>query len=428
MNSAWATISGRVRRLGSAVADQALLSAANFAAGVMLIRHVDDRQYGYYVLATNAVLLMITLQNGFFGAPMINRLTPLSTEAKGKLVAGLHRDQRKLLLFGFCAFIGLAAAARGLGLISGEVLGVSAAFAVCATAMLAREFFRMVLLAHRRTEMLLRTDLFFVAVFLGGIALTLQIAGPGVCALLSLAAAAAAAGVLLAAGARRNEYLMGSGRSGALLQLVPVGAWAATGGAIHWVYGQGYSYLIAGTLDVAAVAAVSATRLLMMPLNLVSVGVAQLLLPTASTWLHREGPATVLRRLLWIGGAMCLLSLAYFAVVWQLRGWIFGTLLHKDFPDSDLLFCLWAGIFGLMVVRDQLLFLPVLRERFRTLAALSLACAGVAVILSYPAMHRFGASGALVGMLLGEVLNIAGIAVLALREVRLGVTVCVEVV
>jgi len=163
-----------------------------------------------------------------------------------------------------------------------------------------------------------------------------------------------------------------------------------------------------------------------MPLNLVSTGIAQLLLPTASGWLHREGPETVFRRLVWIGGAMCGVSLAYFAVVWQLRDWIFSSLLHKEFADRDTLFLLWAAIFSLMVVRDQLLFLPVLRERFRTLAGLSLTCAGVAVALSYPAMHRLGASGALVGMLVGEALNVAGIVVLALREVRIGILPCAE--
>ncbi len=426
MNLPMASIPAQLNRLGSAVIDQALLSGTNFVAGVLLIRHAGDRQYGYYVLATSAVLLLTTLQNGFFGAPMINRLTPLPVQEQGRFVAGLNREQRSLLLPGFIACLVLAAAARLLGLISNEALGISAAFIVCALAMLNREFFRMVLLAHRRTEVILRTDLFFVAVFLAGIFLTLHSGGAGTGALLALGAAALVAGMLLSSRARRGGYISDAGQSGVLRQLAPVGAWAATGGAIHWIYGQGYSYLIAGTLDVTAVAAVSATRLLMMPLNLISSGVTQLMLPTASSWLHREGPAAVLRRLLWTGSAMCLLALCYFAGIWQLRGWIYGSLLHKGFADSDLLFCLWAGIFGLMVVRDQLLLLPVLRERFRTLAGLSLACAGIAVALSYPAMHRYGAGGALVGMLVGEVLNIAGIAVLALREVRLGVVACVE--
>ena len=179
-----------------------------------------------------------------------------------------------------------------------------------------------------------------------------------------------------------------------------------------------------GSLGVGAVAAVSATRLLMMPLNLVSAGVAQFMLPTASGWLHREGAATTLRRLCLSGGAMCLVALAYFAVGWQLRDWIFTSLLHKGadgaYAGRDTLFCLWAGIFGLMVVRDQLIFLPVLRERFRVLAGLSCACACIAVALSYPAMQRWGAGGALAGMLTGEALNIFGIALLALREARVG--------
>ncbi len=420
--------SSRLRRLGSAVADQALLSATNLAAGVALIRHASDKQYGYYVLATNAVLLMVTLQNGFFGAPMINRLTPLPPDEQGQLVAGLKREQGTVLLLGVAAFLGLAAVTFALGLISSEMLGVAAAFSVCALAMLHREFFRMVMLAHRHTGHLLRADLFFVVVFLGGVELALGTTRPGIGALLALCAAAAVAGFSLSVTARRGKLIVGAGQSGMLRQLAPVGAWAAAGGAIYWVYGQGYSYLVAGTLDVGAVAAVSATRLLMMPLNLVATGVSQLMLPTASGWLHREGAVKVMSRLLWIGGAMCLMAMLYFCVAWQLRGWIFGSLLHRTFANQDQLFCLWAGIFGLMVVRDQLQFLLVLRERFRTLAVLSLCSAGLAVALSYPAMLHLGAGGALVGMLAGEVLNIAGIAFLARREVRLGMSPCVEAI
>jgi O-antigen/teichoic acid export membrane protein len=421
--STLSSLRSRIGRVGSAVSDQALLSATNLLAGVMLIRSAGDRQYGYYVLATNAVLLLITLQNGFFGAPMINRLTPLPPVEQGRYAAGLNREQRRLLLPGCALVLLLAFTARAAGLIDGEAMWVAAAFALATIAMLGREFYRMVLLAHRRTGLLLRTDLAFAAVYLGGIALGLRSAYAGGFALLALTAAAAAAGLLLARHARRESYLAAYGPSGALRQLAPVGAWAAAGGAIHWIYGQGYSYLVAGSLDVAAVAAVSATRLLMMPLNLVASGVSQFMLPTAAAWLHRDGPAVLLRRLLLTGGCMCLLALAYVAVVWQLRGWIFGSLLHKGlaggFADRDLLFCLWAGIFGLMVVRDQLLFLPVLRERFRTLAGLSFSCAALAVALSWPAMRHYGAAGALVGMLAGEILNIAGIAVLALREARL---------
>src|SRR5688572_2373556 len=78
------------RMLGSAVTSQALLSAASFAVGLLLIRHVSDLQYGYFILASGAVLLMTALQNSFVNPPLVNRITPLDGPARGDLVGGLY--------------------------------------------------------------------------------------------------------------------------------------------------------------------------------------------------------------------------------------------------------------------------------------------------------------------------------------------------
>jgi len=47
-----------IRTLGTGLVMQALLSGANFAVGLILIRRTNDLQYSYYVLATNALLLL----------------------------------------------------------------------------------------------------------------------------------------------------------------------------------------------------------------------------------------------------------------------------------------------------------------------------------------------------------------------------------
>ena len=71
------------------------------------------------------------------------------------------------------------------------------------------------------------------------------------------------------------------------------------------------------------------------------------------------------------------------------------------------------------VVRDQLVFLPVARQRFRVLTAQTSLCALLALVVSYFGMQHLGVSGALLGILAGELLNIVGLVRLSLREVRL---------
>ncbi len=410
-----------VKLLSSALLDQAVLSACSFAVSIILIRHSADHQYGYYVLATNAVLLLVTLQNAFFGAPLVNSLTRTAESEHGVLVTGLLGDQRRYLRWAAGALLAASLLAWIGGLTHGQTAMVLAAFAVLAMTMLNREFFRIVLIARRRTHTVLRADLCFVAILLPGVWIAAHSTAPAVWALLTMCVAAVASGGVLAWAARRGGLLIGArnAEQGALRRLAPLGAWAAAGGAIHWTFSQGYSYLVAGTLDLEAVAAISAVRLLMMPLNLLSTGLYQLMLPTASRWLHTHGPAVVFRRLLLIAGVFLLLASVYCGIVWLARGWLFGSVMQKDFANRDVLLSLWGGIFSLMVARDQLIFLPVLAERFRQLAGLALGCALLTLAVSYSAMQVYGAPGALAGMLAGEAANLLGVLMLALHETRI---------
>jgi len=65
-----------------------------------------------------------------------------------------------------------------------------------------------------------------------------------------------------------------------------------------------------------------------------------------------------------------------------------------------------------------LIWLLAVRERFRDLAVLTAFSAVLALTASYFAMLRMGVSGALVGIMAGEILQVAGIIVLSLREAR----------
>jgi hypothetical protein len=46
---------------------------------------------------------------------------------------------------------------------------------------------------------------------------------------------------------------------------------------------------------------------------------------------------------------------------------VFDVVLRKQFAQRDLLLLLWSASFVLMVVHQQLLFLLIVRERFRSL-------------------------------------------------------------
>jgi len=404
------------RLLSSAVVSQSLLSAASLVIGLILIRNTTDVQYGYYILASSAILLLVSLQNAFFNPPLAIRMSRLDRPGRGDLVGGLYRLQRRLV-----PALAAIAVIAAFGLWHAQVLDADTGplvfvTVVAALAILHREYFRMVLFAHRRPQDVLRTDLFYVLLMVAGVFAATFTPMPAVTAVLALSLAAVVSGILLSRALHRHEPWNHAGTQGILRDIAPLAIWSVAGASIHWTFSQGYVYLVAGTLDIAAVAAIAATRLLLMPVNLLSTGIGSLMLPLASGWLHRHGAPLLRRRLYLLALGLAAATLCYFAILWLLRDWIFDVILKKQFAQRDELLMLWGAIVLAMVVRGQLIHQLTAQERFRALTLLTLLCAVLSLTASYWGMLRFGAAGALMGLLIGELINVAGIVTLSFRK------------
>ena len=341
---------GRVRSLfnsarlvhvfGMGVTMQALLSGANLIVGLILIRRTSDLQYSYYILATGALLLATSLQASFVQPYLVTQITRAELAERRDLVGGvLHASRRWAFWVGVLAL----ALTAGLGLLhylnpeQTFLIGVSLVAAVLA---LGREFFRMTLFAYRRPLEVLRADLVYVGLLIGGAFAAIFAPQAALGAMGALGLAALVAGALLRAGLWHYEP-WNPAASGAVLRKMAVwGSWSVTGAGIHWLLIQGYSYLVAGVLDVAHVAALAATRLLLMPVFVLSGGVSMLLFPMTSRWVHETGVAAGTRRLVLLVAALGALALCYMGVMWLLRDWIFTVILKKRFEQRDLLLVL----------------------------------------------------------------------------------------
>ena len=77
---------------------QALLSAASFAVGLMLIRRTSDLQYGHYILAASAIALLVSLQNAFCGPVLAARLGRLDLAGRARLVGALLRERQAVIV------------------------------------------------------------------------------------------------------------------------------------------------------------------------------------------------------------------------------------------------------------------------------------------------------------------------------------------
>lgn len=406
------------RLLSSAVISQALLSAGNFIIGLILIRNTSDVQYGYYVLAFSAILLLISLQNAFFNPPLSIRLPKLDKKERSELIGGLYREQVRLFPVVGIIVVLIAIALWYMGILNSDTGPLLIAAVVAILAILHREYFRKVLFAHRRPQNVLHTDIFYVLLAVLGVYLATFTSAPAVTAVAALCFAAIVSSILLFRTLHRFEPWDSQGAKGILREIAPLATWSTAGAGIHWSFNQGYIYLVASILGVTAVSAIAATRILMMPMNLLSTGIGSLMLPLASKWLHEHGTRQVWRRLLLFSLGLATMTLIYLAILWWMRDWVFGTMLKKDFAQRDELLMLWGAIIVVVVIRDQLVYLLAAQGRFQTLTLFTLVCAVISLIASYAGMLQFGVSGALVGILLGEVISVLGIIAFSLRSIQ----------
>ncbi len=407
-----------VQRFANAVFAQALLSLGSLLVSLILLRYGSDVQYGYYVLVLNAVLLVTQVQGSFVGPAMVNEMRGMPPAERSKLIGGLYRGQRRSLppLVGICV-VGACALwfFNVLDMTTGPLVlvGILAGWAA-----LRREFFRMVLYAYRLSGPVLLGDAVYVLLLVGGARIASLAPASASVAVVFLCAAALIAGTMFARSLWKHESWNEDDVPEIWRKIARVGAWTTAGAVVHWTFSQGYSYLVVGTLDVAAVAAAASTRMVMMPVNLLSSGIGSLMLPTANAWLLEHGANSTFRRLTVSATVISAAALLYLIILWFARDFIFTRILHKHFAQLDLLLILWSAASLMMVVRDQVMHFLLARARYRSLTLLTMVCAVSALTVSYLSMLRIGVAGAPLGVLTGEVINVVGMVVMSRMDLQ----------
>jgi O-antigen/teichoic acid export membrane protein len=386
---------------------------------LLLIRYTPTREYGYYVLVLNAVTLLVGVQNTFISPQMVLRLVRGAASQRADLVGGLYRSQLRLLPAVAGVGMVIVLLLYLLGRLPPHRLWLLCAGTIAILSSLYREFFRLVLFSYRLPRDVLKADAVYTLLLVGGAALASFSGDSASITMASMMSFAAfCGGFLCSRSLWRHEPWNISGGRGILREIAPHGMWTTSGSVIHWLLSQGFNFLVAAVLSATAVGALAATRLFIMPVNMLSMGIGTTIYPVVAAWLDAHGPLTVLRRLLLIVAALVAVAVCYFGVVWLAREWIFAHILRKHIHDSDTLMLLWFAIGILMLIRDQIIYLPLARARYPALTFVTAFAAVVALAVCYFVLHLAGVTGALWGVLAGESVNVLGLLTLSLMETR----------
>ena len=398
-----------------------MLSAANFIVGILLLRNTVDADYGLYVMAFSTLLLVSGVQGALIQGPMVVIAPKKTEDQRLQMVGGLFG----LVIWAGTPIAVLSAAgfalAGAMDWLPREAIAVGLAASLASVAILIRDFLRQVLLLNSRPGSLLRSDGAYVVLLLITAVIAAYVFAPEAApfAVLGLGIAALVAVLFSYRIIQREIGWRRGGGAAAYLETWRLGKWGVIGCVVTWMHTQGFYFVLAALLSVEAVAAVAAVRLLLMPVNLLITGVGQQLLPVASGWLASLGERALVIR----GGAIGLLllagSLLYFAVLWLLRDWIMGDLLNRDTAGMDPLLLLWGAVFAVMTLRSATMIVLQALERFDFLVYVSFFSTGASLAVGYWGITQYGAGGALLGLIVGELIDVTANIYLIVRGLRL---------
>jgi len=423
-----ARLTGPTARKGvTSVIDQAIVSGVNFLTALLLARYTGKGEFGAFTLAFATLMLITGLQGALVTGPMA--------------VLGASRDEEGFRSYATAlgaAQLAVAAALTAVALVAAGVMyllpsaaglrGTFLGMAVAVFFVLAQEFVRRTLFARLEARGVLVNDI----VFRG-----LQAAGVVALLFLGRRAGAGDAGWL----SGRNVFLLlgGSAALASVLGLWQIRRWLGGGlGRMrehlgeNWRFGRwalgaqmggslttmGTKVIVAAFGGLAGAATLEAPRLLLAPLQILSIGGRSVLTPRASQKYAEGGKRGLLAFMLPAAVVLGTVFIGYAAVVAIAPELWLGLLYGDKYAGAGTILVLWAAVYALMGLKvlpgttlavlrrpDAVMYVALSRGALCAVAVTALAA-------------QFGSIGGTAAVLVTEVVAVVSVSLLCLALLR----------
>ena len=379
-----------------ALIDQVIVSGAGFLCAILLARYSAVEEYGAYVLIFSIMLII----NGFQTAMITDPLTYLCAEYHdrklSRYVSSLFVAQTVLGLLS----AGLAAAGYFIAMSMGVVpIILKAIMGLCAAVAFVqfRELFRRLLFARFRLTAALISDGLYAFILLVGVVTLWK---GGILTAESVFYLIAIASVLAAgiAGYHLRDHFCSDLTWSDVLEMLrsnwSFGRWQLIGLAGSYGYLQANTIIVAAMLGTVAAAELHAAQNLLLPIQLLLVGIGNYASPRAS-WLYvNEGRSTLQRFVMRWTGLLAVLAVVYCGTMALAPAFFLDLLYGGKYPGAGILVRIWAVAFLVLALRRFPTVGIVAMRRPDIAVFAGLGGGIVSVILCLVLADRIGVAGA----------------------------------
>ncbi len=390
-----------LRKSGLAAFDQGLLSGANFAVTVLLIKYLPKEDYGFYAIAFSVSLFLISIQNALVTTPLTVLLAEKSSEEKDKYIPALFWGQLYFLLpFVILSIIILYI--LSLQAENPKIYFIYIGLSIASIGILVKEYFKACLFVVEQEAKVISMDFVFIIAYIGSLFI-LNFTG-----IISVTWVIITLGItsLSASFAQINSIKKLSSLKDIMKSYHEnwiYGKWALVGVTTTHIHTYGYIYILGLLLGSEAVAEINASRILLMPFLLLSSGWGRISRPYGAKLRESNQMSKYFKEILFISFIFCI-GILFYTLILKLFSVPLSSLLFTDsYKDVFSYIFYWAAIFMVTFFRSNASFALQVIKKFSKLATINICTMIVTLVSAYFLIIKYAITGALISNLTGEI-------------------------
>lgn len=383
-----------------AALDQGLLSLVNFGVQVLLIKTVTKSEFGFYSLSMSIIMYLMSFQNAVVNTPITVSIAGLTNENKKNYISSIFTGQ--FLILALIGIIGIIIFIADLVFIDSYSFLMVASIGIGSFGILNREFLRAYYFAEEVPLKVLKLDIIYTLVYLSLILILFYFKLLNVFYVIILMGVSSALDSLIIN--RDNKFIWDFAQIKlSFLKNWFISKWALIGITVTHIQGFAYLYVIGGLLGSAAMAEVSASRLLLMPLGLIINGWGNVIRPYGSKLREQGKLKQFFNNLVKVSLIYPLLVLILVAVIFLLKDHIIYLFLDKSYETVFDYLMFWAFSSMIGFSRANASYGLQVIKKFKSLALTNTITMIITLVGSFVLTDLFEIKGALIANLLGEV-------------------------
>ncbi len=390
-----------IHKIVTTIFAQGMLSITNFSIGILIAKYAIKEEYGIFVLFFSFVGFLSGFHNALFSSPLMVLAGQKEKEDRTPYVVSISIARNYVYVPVLILF------SAGLVFYNLYVLRDNRYILLCIFISLvimmftAKEFQRTVHFTLLNTNVIFMMDLaMMITVFIG---ITIPIFAHSVNALTGLLVLCAGYTSSWAYAKLKNPYKDRSKLiiKEAVRENIRYGKWLMLGIFSSLFQTRAYIYITTAILGLSALADVSASRLFIMPMMLLSGSVIKIMVAKGSLMVSKDEHEKFKRFIIYFMVTLSAACVVYMTVILILSDTLIGFLGDKYLNTKNLIL-LWGVYVLIMTLKSMLTTGIIVYKRFKQQAMFDLIGAVTVIVSCFILVAFVGSAGAILSLIVGE--------------------------